>query len=270
MIITTHGEKLWLVNQMDHAIHAGGVTEKWGNDKFEKPYMHESVSIAVGKHDIGWIEPDSEVLFDEEEGKAINFKDVNLKQHVEFYGKGYKKVLVEDQYAGLLVGMHWIGLYNSRFGYDPTFTYQAEKELVPFMDETIINQQKAWIELKEAMWDRSEPRSEFEDKIWMNYELVQVMDRMSLFMSMTDPLEKNEVTLGPVRTSLKGSNVNLTVKSLGDGRLLVDPFPLSEEFECKVKVRKITDKKYPNHKALLKALETSEEVFNTWKLVSSE
>lgn len=110
MFVSKHVNEIWLVNQYDHSIQAGEVASQWGNDEFEP--TSKSLVTAVEKHDIGWIEPDKEVLFDEETGRPVNFININLKQHVKFYSQGYKKILEEDPYAGMLIGMHWIGLYK--------------------------------------------------------------------------------------------------------------------------------------------------------------
>lgn len=268
MIITKHDGRLRLVRQDEHGVHAGGVTKLWGNSKFERTATHDSVTTAVGMHDIGWKIPDDEVLFNAETGSPINFINVNLRQHVDFYRSGFLKVLEQDPYGGLLVGMHWIGLYNSRFGYDPTFTYTIPQDLVAFMDSVVKGEQQNWVEIKERLWKKSGPRSEFEDVLWNQYELVQVMDRISLFMSMNDPEKKNEVVLGPVRTSQKGELVNLTVKSNGDGKLLVGPFPFASEFDANVPCKYIPDRVYESQDDLRHTLSNEKKEWVNWRIVA--
>jgi len=239
----------------------------WGNEQFERPATYDSICLAVAKHDIGWIESDKEILFNQVTGQPIPFINVNLRQHVDFYGKGYEQVKEEDPYAGLLVGMHWIGLYTSRFGYDPSFTYKTPDDLVSFMKETIIAQQKAWVELKMKLWSKDEPRSRFEDKLWMDYELVQLMDRLSQYVSMRRPETTDQLTLGPVRMTLDGSGVMLSVQGRGSGVVEVDPFPFEDVVETTVMFRKIPDIRYGSHAEVCKAIEEAEAESALWKFV---
>lgn len=264
MIISNQNGKLVLVRQDDHAIQMGEVARRWGNGEFEKLLNHESVSLGIEKHDSGWKGPDDEVLFNPDKKRPRNFMDVNLKQHVEFYELGYRKTLQQDPYAGMMLGMHWIGLYTSRFGYDPTFTYKVADDLVDFMDETVSTIQKEWVDVKLQYWKKNQKRSEFEDNVWMQYEFFQVMDRMGLFMGLNDPNIENEVTLGPIRTKRKSDPINLTLQAKGNGTLLVHPFPFDEEFVTTVPGRIIEDRDYENHQEAKDVVEHTETETIVW------
>lgn len=268
MFITKHGDgNLTIVNQYDHSIQAGQVSRYWGNEEFIRPQYFDSMCLAVEKHDIGWIESDEKVLFDDTAGQPVPFLSVNLLQHVDFYGKGYEKVKAEDSYAGLLVGMHWMGLYTSRFGYDPSFTFKIPQVLAAQIDETIINMQKEWVDLKMKLWNKQGPRSEFENNLWMNYEIVQFMDRLSQYVSMHKPDTTNKLVMGPVRKDLESKRTMITVQGQGDGTVVVDPFPFESKVETTVKLRKIPDIKYVSHSEVYKALEEAEYEEVKWTFV---
>ncbi|MBT2669011.1 DUF3891 family protein [Bacillus sp. ISL-4] len=264
MFVSKHGNEIWLIDQYHHAIQAGEVAAYWGNDEFEAP--SPSLITAVEKHDIGWVKPDKEVLFDEETGRPINFININVRQHVSFYSNGYNKVLEEDPYAGMLVGMHWIGLYTSRFGYDPTFTYKIPEDLKEFMQNVVIETQKEWINVKMKYWQFNEKRSVFEDKLWMDYEFLQLMDRMSQLVSLNTHHDKAEAVLGPVRKNQNGEGIHISVQLPGDGSVVVEPFPFKEEFETSVRVRKIHDRKYESHADLLQEIENAPYEVMSWKV----
>lgn len=270
MFITKYDGHLHIVNQYDHSIQAGQVARRWGNESFRRPDHFESMCLAVEKHDIGWVESDTKVLFNSETGQPVPFLSVNLLQHVEFYGKGYEQVRDEDLYAGLLVGMHWIGLYTNRFGYDPSFTFKIPGELAPFIDENTIKQQKEWVDLKMALWNRAEQRSLFEDNLWMNYELVQVMDRLSQYVSMLTPDTKEQWTIGPIRRTLGSEGEMITVQGQGDGSVAVDPFPFDSVVETTVLRRKIPDARYRSHKEVYEVMEMAETEQIVWKLVPAK
>ncbi|WP_045522120.1 DUF3891 family protein [Neobacillus niacini] len=271
MFITKHDDGyLYIVNQYDHSVQAGEVARHWGNDQYARPNHFESLCLAVQKHDIGWIESDTTVLFNDASGQPVPFLNVNLLQHVDFYGKGYEQVKVEDPYAGLLVGMHWIGLYTSRFGYDPSFTFKIPSDLAPLIDEKIISLQKEWVDLKMKLWDKSGPRSQFENNLWKNYEIVQFMDRLSQYVSMHKQDTTNELIMGPVRQTVDSKGCMITVKGQGNGSVVIDPFPFDSEVETTVVLRKIPDIRYESHNAVYKALEEAEVERVTWKFIPSQ
>jgi hypothetical protein len=270
MFITKHPGYLHIVNQYDHSVQAGGVARHWGNEQFTRPEYFQSLCLAVEKHDIGWIESDTKVLFNPETGQPIAFLNIDLPNHVEFYGKGYEQVRDEDPYAGLLVGMHWIGLYTRRFGYDPSFTFKIPNDLAPFINEKVISQQKAWIDLKMNLWKRDEPRSRFEDHLWMNYEIVQFMDRLSQYVSMHTLDTKNQFILGPVRQTVKSEGVMVTVQGQGDGTVVVDPFPFDSVVETTVLLRKIPDIRYGSHAEVYQAMEEATLERVIWKFIPAK
>lgn len=268
MFITRHDDGyLYIVNQYDHSVQAGGVAGHWGNEVFMRPDYFDSLCLAVEKHDIGWVESDEKVLFNQETGQPVPFLSVNLLQHIAFYGKGYEQVKAEDPYAGLLVGMHWMGLYTSRFGYDPSFTFEIPEDLASQIDEKINSMQKEWVDLKMEIWDKKSPRSQFENNLWINYEILQFMDRLSQYVSMHKQDTTNKLIMGPVRKDLESKGTMITVQGQGDGTIVVDPFPFSSEVETTVKLRKIPDIKYVSHNAVYKALELAEVEEVAWKFI---
>lgn len=270
MFITKHDGYLCIVNQYDHAIQAGEVARHWGNEQFAREESYPSLCLAVQKHDIGWVQSDATVLFNSETKQPIPFLNVNLLQHVEFYGKGYEQVVAEDPYAGLLVGMHWVGLYTSRFGYDPSFTFNIPDELAPLINEKIISQQKEWIDLKMNLWNRKEPRSRFEDHLWMNYEILQFMDRLSQYVSMHKLDTNNQFILGPVRQTVDSKGCMITVQGQGNGTVVVDPFPFDRVVETTVHMRRIPDIEYGSHEEAYQAMEAAPMESVAWKLIPKE
>lgn len=136
------------------------------------------------------------------------------------------------------------------------------------MQKTIIETQKQWVDVKMKYWEFNQKRSEFEDKIWMDYEILQLMDRMSQLVSLNTPEDKTEAVLGPVRKTQNSEGIQLQVQLPGDGSLVVKPFPFSKEFETTVKLRKIEDKQYSSHAELKEAIEQAPFEKMKWKIRS--
>ncbi len=260
MIVTEQGGELWVMRQGDHGRQAGEMARLWGDGSAERPELDGAVCLAIEKHDFGWSKPDSQVLYDPDAGRPLDFRKIDLRNHLEFYRTGYEQALALDPYSGMMVGMHWIGLYTRRFGYDPTFAYEIPGELAAIFEETVAWQEKEWVDIKRGLWSTSERRRDFEDRVWMHYELVQAMDRLSLFLHMTGPNQRADVTLGPVRFRVDAPMEQVSVRAHGNGEISLSPFPFGDEFRTAITVRRIPHRRY----------ETQEDAFETLKGAEDE
>lgn len=258
MIIAELDQELRIVRQIDHATQAGEMAEEWGNIQFPSIENSRSANIAVAQHDIGWVEPDGgELLYNPATRRPMNFTEVNLKDHVTFYKKGFERVMAQDPHAGLLVGMHWIGLYTSRFGYDQSFTYKTSEDLLGFMDDTITEQEKSWVDIKRRLWSGQQPLSQFEDVLWRQYEYLQFMDRLSLFLWTQDLSKPRSAVLGPLRVN--GDSMTFNVRNEGSNRVIVAPFPFKASFTTKAVVRKIPARTYDSQRDVSGTLDRASE-----------
>lgn len=233
MIVSEHPFGLQLVRQDHHMHHAGELAKSWGNSRFARLDLHRSFVTAVDLHDNGWAEFDDSLPF--KNGRPVNFVDIDLTQHAEFYERGYERVKQQDEYAGSLIGMHWIGLYMSRYGYDPTLTYDVPGELKEFM-RGLISQVEGSIQAGlRGYWTATRPKSAFENEVWFHYELMQLLDRLSLFLCMNAHGTTAETTLGPIRFSPDDhESFDVTAALAADGRVTIEPFPFERELELEV------------------------------------
>lgn len=252
MIVSTQKNDLVLVRQDEHCLHAGELLLHWGNENVGKPTPYDSLYLAIEKHDIGWKDADDDVLFDTEKGKPLHFTKVNLDQHLKFYGDGVEKVLEEDLYAGLILGLHWTGLYTRRYGYQPDFIYNLSDRV----KAAILDQEKKWAELKNKLWNPTEqPRSQFENNLWLNYEIFQFLDRLSLTICMSDLEEEKKTTISPIRFTAQDPLIDVSISILGNGyQVAISPFPFDDSFELSVPSRRIADKQYREHRELVEEL----------------
>jgi hypothetical protein len=117
------------------------------------------------------------------------------------------------------------------------------------------------------MWTKTEPRSQFENNLWINYEIVQFMDRLSQYVSMHKQDTTNKLVMGPVRKDLESKGTMIIVQGQGDGTIVVDPYPVKDIVETTVKLRKIPDITYDSHSAVYKAFKDAEVEEVKWKFV---
>lgn len=268
MIVTSRDSSLVLVNQLDHARMAGRLASAWGNSVFESPSPYDPVILAVSGHDSGWEQPDSVPLLDHERGRPFNFFHVSREQHAEFYSHGVEKVTHDDPYAGLLVRMHWTGLYEARWGADATL--KLDDHTHASLSLLIQQQESEAAKAKLKIWDRNELRSQFEGRVWMNYELLQVWDRLSLFICMNDLDANIEDAIGPVPVSLHGEYVELRLSVQGDSRVRIEPYPFSSDVvDVSVEMSEIPDRMYESEEELSEAVAHATDGVIQCQLVSS-
>ncbi len=207
---------LILVNQSDHAKLSGILAAHWGNARFMVPEPRESVIRAAAFHDCGWYTYETRPNYDLERKSPPNFPQVPLDaQQLAAFQGGLDWLWSIDPYAGLLISRHRTGLWRNRYG-AVAFPPPPARVLTPEVEAFITyNEQKQEAAL--ASLDRA--------RFLVNYQLLQMLDLMSLFVCTSDPKEDR---LEHVPVSYEGDGrdgVVMTLAAQGDGRVKVTPFP---------------------------------------------
>jgi hypothetical protein len=265
MIITARDDALFLVDQNEHGRIAGELCERWGNESFAAPEPREGTLFAAAMHDEGWREADDEVRFNAEQGRPLHFLEIDLADHVELYRSGVERAVAADAYGGLLVSMHWTGLYRSRWGVqDASVFAPPQTPLAALLSEVVDVEERRWIELKRVAGAGSR-RSDFEVGLWHNYEVLQAHDVLSLYActAVLRPAGAHGETLPVVSTlatieqsagvrTIDGvptrpgfPRVQLRLTSIEPGVVAVDPFPFSgDSLALSVAARVIPHRRY--------------------------
>ncbi len=210
--------KTMLLTQTDHSRLAGFLASHWGNDAFAPLQPYESVARAATFHDFGWLRYETRPELNPETGEPYTFITLPFQpEQLDSYQWCVDWLGSVDRYSALLVGMHRVGLWKSRYN---TITYPvwryADVKYPPEIYEFIA---------------RSEPEQERErteiggNTIWTNYRLLQVWDLLGLYFTMGEPYEH---AVEPVPTAYDGdmaSGVRMSMHPLGDGRVAFDPYP---------------------------------------------
>lgn len=222
MIARDLGAAWQLVLQPDHADLCGAFAEAWGNERFDAPRPLRSLACAAARHDDGWaVWERAPGIVEESRGlRPQTFTEFRAASHVAFYRAAIAAVGEEDPYAGLLVSLHGVGLYNGRFGFNPParFPPEAQAQVAAFVAE-----QEAAQRALVARLGVDEP------ELWVNYRLLQAFDRLSLHFCMRD-LERGEPALLPrVPVDYGGGDVELRVEPDGPRSVRLDPFPFRSD-----------------------------------------
>ena len=266
MIVTRRPEGLSLVTQVEHGRIAGELASQWGNADFAPPSPRDPVVLAATRHDEGWRTRDARPLFNEVQRRPLHFLEIDPDDHVRLYREGVERVRLGDAYAGLLVGMHWTGLYRGRWSVPGARGRLARGDHdEALLDEVVHAEEVRWVQARAEAWTQAEPRARFETTLWHHYELLQLWDLLSLFLCVmpqeadpdTEPRPwgpqlsslthvATPVTLPPVRRSpFDAAPVTITVRVAGRGRAELTPWPFAgDSFQVDVEHSPVPDRAY--------------------------
>jgi hypothetical protein len=196
MIVRDLGDSWQIVLQTDHADLSAAFARAW------REPLTPSLVTAAERHDDGWAVWEQSPRVDED-GKPVNFLDVDIRSHLAFYRAGIAAITEQDPDAGLLVSMHGAGIYRQRYGLDPALGLARA--------EAARDEVDAFVAEQEAKFG-GEPGDRWED-----YELLQLFDRLSLYFCMRD-LEAGEAA------ELQGYRL----EPVGPWRVRLEPYPFAE------------------------------------------
>ncbi|MEV0720064.1 DUF3891 family protein [Asanoa sp. NPDC050611] len=288
MIVTRRAGALHLVEQVEHGRIAGELAAAWGNDRFEAPTPGAAVRTAAARHDEGWRAWDARVLFNELERRPLHFLEIDASEHVRLYRTGVERVALGDVYAGVLVGMHWTGLYRGRWsapGARGRLDLGADGRAA--QDAAVDAEERRWIAAKRLAWTASEPRAVFEARLWHNFALLQLWDLLSLYLCVMPSAPAptpaparawgpqlaaldhaaEDVLLPAVRTSPAGADERITVGVRVPGVVWLDPYPFHDPAGVAVDVvsAAVPDRPY-THAELAALVGRTPATVTTWRL----
>jgi hypothetical protein len=207
---------LIIIAQTDHAKVSGQCAAHWGNDNFARPKPYEEVVRAAMFHDSGWYDYEASPSVAPDTGKPLNFTQV-------MWGKPQRRAFewaIEwmtriDPYSGLLLSKHRTGLQRGRYNkmiQPKIFTaYTLPEDNEDFLAR---NEEAQAVQL----------RNYDEAQFWINYQLLQTFDFISLFLCNKDVIDD---IIEPVPNSYDGRSppVQLALKTVKETKVTVDPFP---------------------------------------------
>jgi hypothetical protein len=252
------------------------------------------VVTAAARHDEGWRAWDARVLFNELERRPLHFLEIDAAEHIRLYRQGVERVTLEDVYAGVLVGMHWTGLYRGRWSSPGAAGRLGRGEEDRRLQDAVVQaEEERWITARQAAWTRDEPRSVFETGLWHHYDLLQLWDLLSLYLAVM-PAESGPAGAGPaaapvpwgpqlqelehaaqdvllpaVGTRPGGERVPLTAGVRAPGVVALDPFPFDRPLDVEVEHTVLPDREWGRDEVAEKARTTPATV-TPWRLVPRE
>jgi Protein of unknown function (DUF3891) len=278
MLVSKYDDsRLLLALQIDHSRVAGYLAAHWGNDVFAEPRPYSSVVLAAQEHDNGWWEWEIKPSLNDRGYPLDYITDGSLKYlgqlRLDFYEHGVERVVREDPYAGLIVLMHGIGLFNKAFGllaYMPDHT--ARPDVQAYIRDQDALQQRVLAELR-----RSEEFREFstDEVIWKNFKLMQVYDTFAQFLCNRYPLNNRERQNGPSNTlgdtavpvAPGKQDVTLTIEVQDETRAVVRPYPFdTNPLQVSFPARLVPNRPYRTREEFLKDFYKAERITVNYQL----
>lgn len=163
MIVRQRGNQYILIHQHQHALMSGVFAENL--EQTIRP-LKETL-YAITYHDVGWIELDQEIRWDEQNNRPYSFTDYPLAQKLTAYNRGITEVEANSIYAGYLCSK----LYASYL--EKTDDPLAEE----FLNKERIRRQRMrkYLNLEEKQY------------LIDNFRLLRFCDDLSLALCLNEP-----------------------------------------------------------------------------------
>lgn len=247
MIVRREGTGWAVVNQHDHAAHAGKIAAAWHTGPFGPLPLAEHLVRATTLHDNGWTDPDSSPSLDPATGGPLNFVHIRDTHHATFYRRGIERVAQDDPLAGYLDSLHASGIYGGRYGWHG-LEQIAWPEISASGVEFLKQQQTYRAGLLTATTNNQVDGFEFE-AVWRAYMLLQTFD----FLSLQCCLGAFAAGCSPV--PLGDQLGDLCTESAGPWSLHLTPFPFSgSTLTLTLQVRVLPETRFADVQALRQAL----------------
>lgn len=232
--------------QLDHALLAGRLAERWRKDAWA-PRPRVPVLHAIGHHDAGWADLDRRPLFDPATGTPRTYVTHGLDSALLVADRSIDRVARRDPYAGWLVGRHFLSFHE-----------RGDRDAA-----------RRWVESQEprlaALLARARDRHAARDLepalLEANLDLLQLLDALSLALCEAWPAWEGR----PVAVDRDGGKVRFRYETTRSDDLLVEgrlePWPfVPARLTDKVPARLMAARRWRNEAALQHAWESAPAV----------
>jgi len=228
-----------LITQYDHAILAGDLMERWGNETFSSPQPRGEVLFAVREHDCGWKEWDSSPKINPENGYPANFMEMESSDQSGIWRRSFESHSDEHPYASALVALHFARFNRKILIKDPS---DVNAKLLEGAIDGFVSDKLGMEHSKPGGIPR---------EVKINLRLLQVVDIISL--ALCHGWESMEIADVPV--DYGGNSARLVLNSNDGFNFTISPYPFSgTTLELRVQARKLVRKSYSGDEDLRRSL----------------
>ncbi|MEX0270629.1 DUF3891 family protein [Leptolyngbyaceae cyanobacterium UHCC 1019] len=242
MIVNLAQDGWEVIYHRAHALLAAQLAGHWRKSNAPKRF-YETIA-AISHHDDLEKEWEGDELT--EAGAPLDFT-LGRGDSTEPLQRHLTNARYRGRWVTLLTSKHITYLSQDKWG--------ASKEWDEFLNEQVKNQEK-WI--KELGVEKDEVERAYQFMLWC--------DRLSLILAqkqIPDDQRSLEITSGI-------DNQRYDIRQLSNGHLTVDPWPFEEEFTVNVEASCLSELKFKDNEALVKALQSAPIKVLTWTFSEKE
>ena len=244
MIVQQQFDPMVVIRQTDHAFLSGFFAREWGNSPFARPEPFSSFCLAAAEHDNGWQEWELAPGVDSKTFMPHSFMTIPTNEHISLYQRGIDRVVKVDLYAGLLVSMHCMNLYDrSRAtipGYSAKYVKSHEQHLAnDFVQRLRLQQVRLKVDLRNDL--AIKPFIE-DNLIKVNSQRLEALDRLSLYFCLGGA---EDASIDGVPIDDSGREVEWQVRPTTSNQFTIYPYPFRRDpLEFAILARRIPKSRY--------------------------
>ncbi len=228
-----------LITQHDHALLAGNLMERWGNETFSSPQPRREVLFAVSEHDCGWEEWDSSPKINPENGYPANFMEMESSDQTDIWMGSFESHSEEHPYSSALIALHFARFNRKLLTKNPSDV--NARLLEGAIDGFVAGKLGIKGSRPEAL-----PAG-----VRINLRLLQVGDIISL--ALCHGWESMEIADVPL--DYEGGTARLALKSDDGFNFTLSPYPFSATpLELRVRARRLGRKSFSGGEDLRRSL----------------
>jgi len=263
MIRRDAGDHFLLITQHDHALLAGQLARRIGNERFATPSAREAVIDAIAQHDCGWpLHDDAPTL--NKDGLPLHVFESPVPLATRVWGASVTGAMARGDYQGLLVSLHVFGL---------SAIYLAHAAEPSRPDVFEMNKfQHRQIEIEDTLRQRlglntqaplhlglARPgTSPADDQLLYNFRLLTLMDRISLALCCGKDLfpTVNDVYTRPPQPGDQPVPLSLTMPN--PATMQINPWPFDRpQLNMTIPARRLPRTPFPSTESFQSAYTTA-------------
>ncbi|WP_379130513.1 DUF3891 family protein [Paenibacillus sp. sgz500958] len=231
MICREQDEAFIMVKQHEHGRLAGEFAKRFISQQVPEPARRSEVLRAIANHDRGWIDLDETPFWNDEANAPYTFIDFPVVPKLTFYRRGLDEIEVDTPYGALLCSLHFERLI------------EVSGEESPELTEYLKHEEERRARIRRGL-EQSEPIGDSE--LYYDSRLLQFCDDLSLYIALNEPGAPKSKVHPWWKDGFSGSEdfgftdgKVITAEWDGENKLVLDPFPFTEEFAVFLEVRRV-------------------------------
>lgn len=189
MIAAKGEDRFVMTTNDDHARMAGQLARVLNGETLPETARREEFEFAVTEHDRSWIDLDELPIWNDAAARPYSVIDYPMALRLPFYHRGLEEVARISEYAGLLCSKHYATL-------PPEALQAVAGGIGPKVLAAVENAKESQRNLMSILRLHTEEELRLLEK---HLRLLQVLDRISLWLCMQNPFDSSAGSGEPYR-----------------------------------------------------------------------